>query len=399
MNYFTTTLLRSLISNDNNLPAFEQVVSELFRSELENAINDILKSELTVFLDYEKYDRSENSNSRNGYYNRDYNTKYGVLNLRIPRDRQGDFDSPLVPKYQRNDLATTNTVIDLFNSGMTNSDIVKTVESIYGRKYSRQTVSNITKEIVAHVEAFKNRPLNKQYAVVYTDATVIPLRRDTVSKEAVHIAIGVTLEGTKEILGYSIAPTESATTWRELFEEFKKRGMEEVALFCTDGLTGVENAIEDTFPMAKIQRCLVHVSRNIVAKARVKERSEIAQDFKRVYNCETEKAASEALKEFTSKWGKKYPKVAKSLEENSNLFTFYLFPESVRKSIYTTNLIEGFNKQLKRKIKAKEQFPNEEAAEKYIVSQFEQYNQKFMNHTHKGFKGISYERWFLLGDK
>lgn len=396
MNYFTSSLLRSLISNDNNLEAFEQVVSELFRSELEKAINDILKSELTVFLDYEKYDRSENSNSRNGFYERDYNTKYGVLNLKIPRDRHGEFNSPLVPKYQRNDLATTNTVIDLFNTGMTNSDIVKTVESIYGKQYSKQTVSNITKEVITHIDAFKERPLNKQYAVIYTDATVIPLRRDTVAKEAIHIAIGITLEGTKEILGYSIAPTESATIWQELLEDFKQRGLEEVALFCTDGLSGVETVIEETFPMARIQRCLVHVSRNIVSKVRVKDRSEIAKDFKLVYNSDDAEAAQSELKSFIAKWGKKYPRVAKSLENNSNLFTFYLYPASVRRSIYTTNLIEGYNKQLKRKIKAKEQFPNEQAAEKYIVSQFEQYNQKFMSRVHKGFKGITYEEWFLL---
>ncbi len=396
MNYFTSSLLRSLISNDNNLEAFEQVVSELFRSELEKAINDILKSELTVFLDYEKYDRSENSNSRNGFYERDYNTKYGVLNLKIPRDRHGEFNSPLVPKYQRNDLATTNTVIDLFNTGMTNSDIVKTVESIYGKQYSKQTVSNITKEVITHIDAFKKRPLNKQYAVIYTDATVIPLRRDTVAKEAIHIAIGITLEGTKEILGYSIAPTESATIWQELLEDFKQRGIEEVALFCTDGLSGVEAVIEDTFPMARIQRCIVHVSRNIVSKVRVKDRSEIAKDFKVVYNSNDAETAQSELESFIDKWGKKYPRVAKSLENNSNLFTFYLYPASVRRSIYTTNLIEGYNKQLKRKIKTKEQFPNEQAAEKYIVSQFEQYNQKFMSRVHKGFKGITYEEWFLL---
>ncbi len=396
MNYFTSSLLRSLISNDNNLEAFEQVVSELFRSELEKAINDILKSELTVFLDYEKYDRSENSNSRNGFYERDYNTKYGVLNLKIPRDRHGEFNSPLVPKYQRNDLATTNTVIDLFNTGMTNSDIVKTVESIYGKQYSKQTVSNITKEVITHIDAFKERPLNKQYAVIYTDATVIPLRRDTVAKEAIHIAIGITLDGTKEILGYSIAPTESATIWQELFEVFKQRGIDEVALFCTDGLSGVEAVIEDTFPMARIQRCIVHVSRNIVSKVRVKDRSEIAKDFKAVYNSDDAETAQSELESFIDKWGKKYPRVAKSLENNSNLFTFYLYPASVRRSIYTTNLIEGYNKQLKRKIKAKEQFPNEQAAEKYIVSQFEQYNQKFMSRVHKGFKGITYEEWFLL---
>ena len=394
MNYFTTSLMKKLFTNENNLPAFELAISELFRSELEKSINDILEYELTAFLDYEKYSRSDNYNSRNGSYQRKLDTKYGQLTLKIPRDRFGEFFSVMVPRYQRRDLSTEQTIIDLYDKGMTNNEIASIVKNLCGIHYSKQTISNITDKVIANVEAFKNRPLSKEYAVIYADATCMALRRDTVSKEAVHIAIGITPEGTKEILGYSIAPIESSENWQELFENFRTRGLEKVSLFCIDGLAGMETVIEECFPMAKIQRCLVHVSRNISKKVRVSDRKEVLQDFKEVYQSKTKTKAEEELKQFIKEWKRKYPKVIETLEKNEHLFTYYSYPESVRSSIYTTNLIEGYNKQLKKSFKKKEQFPNEQSMEKYLVSQFEQYNLKHMNRVHKGFGKVRYDEWF-----
>lgn len=394
MNYFTTSLMKNLIANDNNLPLFEEAVAELFRSELEKSINEILEHELTLFLDYERYDRSNNEDYRNGSYIRTFNTKYGVLNIKMPRDRLGLFYSSLLPKYRRHDHSTDQTIIDLFDKGLSNQDISSIVNHLCGASYSKQTVSNITDKCIENIDKFKSRQLSKEYAVVYTDATCMALRRDTVAKEAVHIAVGITVEGTKEILGYSIAPNESAEIWKELLEDFKSRGLENVSLFCTDGLAAMEEVIEQTFPAAKIQRCLVHISRNIAAKVRVTDRKEILDDFKEVYNASKLEEALSNLETFTSKWKRKYPRVIDILDKNTHLLTYFDYPKEVRHSIYSTNLIEGFNKQLKKKFKLKEQFPTETSMEKYLVSQFNQYNEKFMNRIHKGFGLVGRDQWF-----
>lgn len=394
MNYFTTSLMKNLLTNENNLPAFEEAVSELFRSELEKAINEILEHELTVFLDYERYQRSDNPDYRNGSYRRKFNTKYGVLNINMPRDRLGEFYCTLLPRYQRHDHSTDKTIIDLFNAGLSNADISKIVESLCGATYSKQTVSNITDKCIETIDAFKKRPLSKEYAVVYTDATCMSLRRDTVAKEAVHIAIGITVDGSKEILGYEIAPNESAEVWKSLLNSFKQRGLERISLICSDGLNGMENAINETYPQTNIQRCLVHVSRNISAKVRVKDRREILQDFKEVYRAKTKELALEELEVFKDKWKKRYPQVITMLEGNPYMFTFFDYPQEVRRSIYTTNLIEGVNKQIKRKFKLKEQFPTEQSMEKYLVTQFNQYNDKYMNRIHNGFGLVARHQWF-----
>ncbi len=222
----------------------------------------------------------------------------------------------------------------------------------------------------------------------------MPLRRDTVSREMVHIALGITLEGTKEILGYIIAPNESAEIWKELLENLKSRGVERISLFCTDGLSGMETVIQDTFPDSKIQRCLVHIQRNLCAKTRVNDRKDVAKDFKEVYRSKSKEEALLSLREFIDKWKHKYPSMVKGLSSNDNLFTFYDYPECVRQTIYSTNLIEGNNKQLKRSFKKKEQFPTEQSEEKYLVIQFNRYNEKNMNHVHRGFGQTTREDWF-----
>lgn len=394
MNYFTTSLMKNLFTNENNLPAFEQTITELFRSELEKALNEILAYELTSFLDYEPYARSDSQNSRNGSYQRKFDTKYGRLTLKIPRDRLGEFFTSLLPKYRRRDCFTDQTIFDLFEQGLTNSEIASIIEHLCGNRYSKQTISNITDKALECVDAFKKRTLNQDYAVVFLDGTSMALRRDTVSKEMIHIALGITPEGTKEILGYVIAPTESAENWSELLKDLQQRGVKRVSLFCTDGLCGMEKAIESTFPHAKIQRCLVHVQRNLNAKVRVKDRKEVASDFKEVYRAKSKKEAQDKLSDFINKWGHKYPSVKKTLIENNHLFTYYDYPECVRATIYTTNLIEGNNKQLKRDYKKKEQFPTEKSGEKYLVTRFNIFNEKNMNRVHRGFGQTVITDWF-----
>lgn len=383
MNDFTTKLIRCLADGEK----MDDSVRELFRSELERAMNELLQMELTGLLNYERYERSglSGANSRNGSYERKMNTAHGELRLTIPRDRNGAFESPVVPKYERRDIRTEEIIVKLFQTGLTNDEIAEIVESLYDKKYSRGTISNITEQIIANVEAFKARRLDADYAVIYLDATYLPLRRDTVALEAVHIALGIKPDGTKEIIGYAVAPNESISLWEELLQDLQSRGLTRPLLFVTDGLKGIEETILRVFPKADIQRCFVHVMRNIASHVRVKDRAEILGDFKLIHKQETLDAALVVMADFTAKWFNIYPKIVEMVQENSYLFTFYRYPPAIRTSIYSTNLIEGFNKQIKRKTKAKIQFPSEASAEKYLVCLFEEYNFRQAFKKHKGF--------------
>ena len=393
MNDFTTKIIGCLAKGEK----MEEMIQELFRSELERAINELLKIELAGFLNYARYEHSglSSENSRNGSYERKLNTIHGELNLVIPRDRNGEFESPVVPKYERHDTRTEDTIVKLFQTGLTNEEISEIIESLYEKKYSRGTISNITETVIANVEAFKARRLETEYAVIYLDATYVPLRRDTVAKEAIHIALGVKTDGMKEILGYAITPNESVSAWEAVLNDLQSRGVTRPLLFVTDGLKGIEEMIHRVFPLGDIQRCLVHVMRNIAWMVRTRDRAEILNDFKIVHKQETKESAAEVLVKFADKWKKMYPKVIEMLQGNAYLLTFYDYPVDIRRSIYSTNLIEGFNKQVKRKVKAKIQFPSVESTEKYLVSLFEEYNFKQGAKMHKGF-GAS---MFLLEEK
>ena len=245
----------------------------------------------------------------------------------------------------------------------------------------------MSKIVSEDVLAFKEKTLEAKYSVIFMDATHIPVKRKTVSKEAIYIVIGIRLDGTKEVLGFTIAPTESAYVWKEILQDLKDRGLEEVLLVVTDGLSGIHDSIHSVYPNAEFQQCCVHVSRNIAHKVRIKDRKEICDDFKTIYQASSKEEASEQVAFMVEKWRKQYPRVVK-LIMNPAILTFYNFPPSIRRTIYSTNLIEGFNKQLKKYTKRKEQFPNEESLERFLVSQFNEYNQKFLGRVHKGFKDI-----------
>ena len=301
MNHFTTDLVQALVT--------KQDVTEIFRKHLEMAMNHLLETELSAFLDYEKYDRIgfHSGNSRNGYYSRTLHTDVGDLQLNIPRDRNGEFKQQTVAPYKRSNDTLESFVIHLFQKGVTMAEISDLIEKMYGHHYTPQTVSNMTKVMVEHVDAFSKRALDHRYVCVYLDATYIAVRRDTVSKEAVYIAVGIREDGSKEVLSYTIAPTESAYVWKELLQDLKERGGDEVLLFISDGLKGIVSSITEVYPDAKYQTCCVHLSRNIAHKVRVSDRAEICHDFKLVYRAEDEDAGKVALEVFCDKWKSTYP--------------------------------------------------------------------------------------------
>lgn len=380
MSNLNTELMTALLQNDS--------LDEFFRQHLENAMNDLLQAELTVFLGYEKHssDGWGTGNSRNGTYDRSFDTKYGTLNLKIPRDRNGEFDQHLLPEYERRSDSLETTVIQLYRKGITTREIADLIEKMYGHHYSPATVSNIAKAVEGQAEKFHKRQVSARYAVIYCDATYLSLRRDTVAKEALHVILGITPDGKKEVLDYALYPTEAASNYEDMLIDLKQRGLKEVLLFVSDGLTGIRDALLRQFPAAEHQSCWVHICRNVCKIVRQKDRKAVLDDLKPVYTQETSAEAEKKLDEFVAKYSGKYPKLAKMFENRVSLFAFYQFPKDIRVSIYTSNLVENNNKGLKHKAKIKEQFPNEDALERFLCEHYCEYNRKNADHTHRGFK-------------
>ncbi|QNN61074.1 IS256 family transposase [Erysipelothrix inopinata] len=371
------------------------------RSELEIAMNQLLQTELTVFLDYERYDPIgyNSGNSRNGNYTRTVKTKYGEVCLTIPRDRNGDFNQQTIPPYKRQTDDLETTILQLYSKGITTSEIADLIEKMYGHAYTPQTVSYITQAIETSVDEFHKRLLSKRYLAVYGDSTYLNVRRDSVSKEALHILIGITPEGYKEVLDYRIYPQESADNYREMLKDIQMRGCEEVLLFITDGLTGIRDACLEVYPKAMHQTCWVHLQRNVSRLVRAKDRKEILEQLKPVYQATEKSVAIDLLENFKASVKKRYPKVVAMFDKNKSLFEFLDFPRQIQRSLYTTNLIEGFNKHLKRYTRRKEQFPNEESLDRFVCSQVIEYNHKGIRRIHKGFDIVQSEIETLFEEK
>ena len=386
MSELNTELMSALLKNES--------LDEVFRSHLETAMNDLLKIELTEFLGYEKSSPLgyNTGNSRNGFYERDLDTAYGKLHIKIPRDRNGHFEQQLIPDYARRTDDLETTIITLYRKGITTREIADLIEKIYGHHYSPATMSNISKTVSDQVKAFHNRPLSERYVVIFMDATYLNIRRDSVAKEPLHVLIGITPDGTREVLDYALYPTESAANYEEMMESIKKRGVKQVLLFASDGLGGVRDAVKRQFPDAGHQQCWVHLSRTVARYIRNKDRKEVLDDLKTVYRADSEEAGKEALVAFLEKHGKRYPKLEGVFERaKESLFEFYKFPEAIRKSIYTTNIIERSNKGLKHKSKVKEQFPNEDALDRFVCCYYSDLNRTFAERMQRGFQQASAE--------
>ena len=378
MNDFTKDMTNALFNQDK--------INDLFRQKLQQAVNDLLESELTAFLGYNPYERDgwNTGNSRNGAYYRKVDTQFGQIEIKVPRDRNGEFHQHTMPDYKRHTDVLEQTVIKLYSKGVTTREIADLIEKMYGGYYSPAMVSNISKEMIPKVEAYHQRHLSDKFFCVYLDATYIPLKRVTYEREAVYIAIGIKPNGHKEVIDYCIAPTENIEIWSEMLKGFKSRGLEQVELFLSDGVVGMKEAICQSYPKAHFQRCLVHVMRNICAKVRVDDRENIMNEFKQIHQQPNKEAAIKVLHAFHDKWNRAYNHVIRNLKEiEPDLLVFYSYPKQIRASIYSTNMIESFNNVIKRKAKA--EFPTEQSLDTFIGIQAMSYNERYFNRIHKGF--------------
>ena len=302
------------------------------------------------------------------------------------------FTQQLIPDYSRRTDDLETTIITLYQKGITTREIADLIEKLYGQHYSPATVSNITKAVADQVKAFHTRPLSERYVVIFLDATYLTVRRDSVAKEPLHVLLGITPDGTREILDYALYPTEAVANYEEMIEGIKERGVKQVLLFVSDGLNGMRDAVKRHFTMAEHQQCWVHLSRTVARYIRNKERKEVLDDLKTVYRAGSETEAKEALEAFLEKYSKRYPKLAKVFERaGESKFQFYKFPEAIRSSLYTTNLIERSNKTLKHRTKVKEQFPNEESLDRFVCGQYSELNRMYAERAQRGFKEASAE--------
>jgi putative transposase len=350
----------------------EDILNE-FKGMLKEVYQTATEVELTDHLGYDKHNKSDNSNYRNGHSKKTLRSKYGKVDVSIPRDREGSFEPQLVKKRQTLIEGTEDLILSLYTKGISVRDIQHHLDDLYGYELSEQTISNITDAIIDKAKEWQTRPLDEIYPIIFMDATVLKIRVDRVVKNiAAYIMLGISLEGKKEIIGIWIGENETSKYWLGLLNELKNRGVQDVLIFAIDGLNGFNQAIEAVYPQAEIQKCIVHQIRSSLRYVSWKDRKAVAKDLKTVYTAPTEEDAQLALTEFDDIWGKKYPHITQSWLNNWNeLATFYKYPESIKKLIYTTNPIESLNSNIKRKTKSKGSFPTIEAAFKmlYLATQ------------------------------
>ena len=385
MHDFTTELIQCLSSGTDPL--------EFFRSHLEKAINHLLETERTAFLDYEKWDPIgyNSGNSRNGYYTRSLKTMYGTLQLQVPRDRLGEFNRQTIPPHTQRAEDLERTVIQLYQKGITTREIADLIEKMVGHHYSATTISNIAKLLDKDVKAFHTRTVKPRVVAVYCDATYLNVRRDTVGKEALHLLVGIDAEGFKEVLDYALYPTESAENYKEMLFSLRNRGLKEVLLFISDGLVGLPQRVTDVFPLARHQACWTHLQRNVLRKVRPADAGAVTAAIHRVHKAETLSQAQERHQKVVEDWIGRYPKLALMFEGRDDLFLYYVCPKPIRNSIYTNNLCESLNKRLKRVTRSKEQFPHEDALERTVCANFLECNEKWEGRKHRGWSKVTVE--------
>ena len=346
-------------------------VNSVMRDMMSVLLEGVLDEELDEELGYSKYDyrNKDTDNSRNGHSSKTMHTSYGDMEVAIPRDRNGDFEPQVIKKYQNTVTQDMEEkIISMYAKGMTTTDIESHMRELYSIDISDSTISRITDKILPIVREWQERPLEEIYAVVFMDAIHYHVRHEgRIVKRAVYIAIGIDMTGRKDVLGMYVGENESAKFWLSIMNGLKNRGVEDILIACVDGLTGFPQAIEAVFPKAEVQHCIIHQIRNSTRFVSYKDIKALMADLKRVYAAPTEEAALSALDDFGNKWDGKYPKISKSWNDNwITLSTYFKYPEPVRRLIYTTNAIEGFNRQLRKVTKSKTIFPSDDSLLKML---------------------------------
>jgi transposase-like protein len=343
------------------------IFARLFASTLEQ----MLEAELSEHLGYGPYEaKGRNSgNNRNGKYTKKVRSSEGETTIQVPRDRNGEFEPQLVKKYAANTNELEDKIIGMYAKGMTVRDIQGTLQELYGIDVSPTTLSAITDKVWELVESWQSRPLANLYAIIYLDAIHIKMRREgKVENTAVYVVLGVDLEGHRDVLGHWVGDGgESANFWLSVITDLQSRGVKDILIACMDGLTGFKDAVLAVFPKTDIQRCIIHQIRNSLKYIPWKDRKIFVADLKTIYQAPTREAAEGNLRKLKEKWGYQYTVAVRSWENNwDDLATFFDYPAEIRRMIYTTNTVEGYNRQLRKVTKSRASFPTAEAVRKLL---------------------------------
>ena len=346
----------------------EQDLNEFSEMLTKITVEAALNAELDEHLGYSKHEKADTDNSRNGFTSKTLQTKEGQFELNTPRDRDGSFEPELVKKNQRRFTLMDDKILFLYAQGQSTREIVDTFQELYGADISAGLVSKVTNAVIEQVVEWQSRPLDAVYPIIYLDCIVLKIRQDKqVINKSIYLALGVNLEGHKELLGMWLSENEGAKFWLNVLTELQNRGVKDILIACVDGLKGFPDAINAVFPETQIQLCIVHMVRNSMKFVPWKDYKAVTSDLKQIYQSATEEEALLALDEFGQRWDDKYPQISKSWHSHwENLNTLFNYPPDIRKAIYTTNAIESLNSVIRKATKKRKLFPTDDSAKKVI---------------------------------
>lgn len=335
-------------------------IQDALRDLLSGTIQDMLESEMNEHLGYDKYERSEENNYRNGTKPKTVRSKYGEFKVNVPQDRKSSFEPQIVPKRKKDISGIEEKIISMYAKGMTTTQISETIEDIYGFEVSEGMVSDITDKILPRIEEWQNRPLSSVYPIVFIDAVYFSVRDDNIIKKlAEYVVLGINEDGYKEVLHIEIGENESSKYWLGILNALKNRGVQDILILCSDGLNGLKEAIQAAFPNTEHQRCIVHMVRNTLKYVSNKDMKAFAKDLKTIYTAPDEKTGAKRLDEVTEKWKTHYPAAMNKWYDNWDIITpIFKFSAEVRTAFYTTNAIESLNSSYKRLNRQRSVFPS-----------------------------------------
>jgi len=359
----------------------ERDLAALTQDLLKITVEASLNAEMNEHLGYAKHSPEGygSGNSRNGYGTKKLKSGHGIIEIETPRDRNGSFEPQLVTKNQTRLSHFDDKILTLYAKGMSTRDIVETFRELYGADISPTLVSNVTEAVLGKVIEWQSRPLDALYPILYLDCIVVKIRQDKrVINKAAYLALGVTLEGKKELLGLWLSENEGAKFWLSVLTELKNRGVKDVFIACVDGLTGFPEAIAAAFPRTQVQLCIVHMVRNSLRFVSWKDRKTVAAGLRKIYQSITVTEAEQELEAFAAQWDGQYPSISRSWRNHwANLIAFFDYPDEIRKIIYTTNAIESINSVIRKAIDQRKLFPNDDAAMKVIYLAIENASKKW----------------------
>lgn len=379
---------------------FKTTLDDFIKEKIQETINDLLQGEIEEFLTDGLRDLT--LDIRNGYYKRHLKTRYGSIEVRVPRDRLNLFETKLIKPYKQTTDDLEFMIQSLYLRGMSQQEVVNYLNESMGVDLSRETIGKMVRKVLSSALEFRKRPLPKCVAI-FMDGTYVPLKRKyarmsgSVTKECVMVVMGITENGYKQVLDFTTVPNEGAHSWEDFLDELKNRGIGDPKIFITDGLQGMPEAISKAFPDARHQRCLVHIQRNISQNVRVKDRTEICNDFKGVYNQETAEDTNAKFEEFVNKWQITYPHLIRKIANTEGLFTYLDFPRQMWKSIMTSNAVESFNSELQRYSDHRILYNSETNAIIILTSCIADYNDSAKRKREKYLVELSDEQKYKLG--